>query len=390
MPRNLRSSGKSATAAPVAAGLSSAKTKKQRGHQTKKSKSKSKSAEGDMTDAKSLRLPSDAVSNAFLYLDVDGVPKAAVMCKEWNAILKSVEEELWLSLVCKHHPIAERIARKLPPPANAGSADGCDDQQPPTKRGRLAIDWKDQFRRAREMSKQKRIPSPEPTTVTLPEPKPLSSYFFQVDLILYKGVKGKLKSKWEKLGVVSTIVDGDDLKFNGDRIELCVKSEDVADELFKYSFTSFDIKLVLFDKSTGKRALFYQGALEDQIDANEFVFEPSDVPVAGLYEAKMSCVTNDIPGDPWIGCMLYVSKSGCICDCHNGEDWGLFMPPSTCPCCDHVCKCCSCKQKGKGSKWSCFWGMDIELSLAVYWEWDVDHIDGKEEQLEILENVKFS
>ena len=241
------------------------------------------------------------------------------------------------------------------------------------------------------MSKQNKIPSPEPTTVTRPEPKPLSSYFFQVDLILYKGVKGKMKREWEKPGVVSTIVDGDNLKFNGDStIVLSIRPEDLADELAKYSFTSFDIKLVLFDKLTGKRALFYLGSWDDQCDKNEFIFEPSEVPVAELYEAKISCLTNDIPGSPWIACSLFVSKNGCVCDCHNGENWDLFTPPSTCPCCDHVCKCCSCKRKGKGGKWSCFWGMDVELSFSVYWEWDVDHIDGREEQLEILENVNFS
>jgi hypothetical protein len=34
--------------------------------------------------------------------------------------------------------------------------------------------------------------------------------------------------------------------------------------------------------------------------------------------------------------------------------------------------------------------MDIELFLEVWWEWDSVTIDGKDEQLEILENVKFS
>ena len=394
MPRNLRSSGKSATATPVAVGPSSTKTKKQRGQQTKRSKSKS--ADGDMTDAKSLRLPSDAVSSAFLYLDVDGVPKAAVMCKEWNAILKSVEEELWLSLVRKHCPIAERIARKLPPPAIASSAGDGDEeegddgngQEPPAKRGRLAIGWKDQFRRAREMSKQDKVPSPEPTAIARPEPKPLSSYLFQVDLILYKGVKGKKdKSEWEKPGVVSTVVDGEDLKFNDHgRIELCVKSDDVAAKLAKYSFTSFDIKLVLFEKSSGKRAFFYQGGLEECVDRNVFFFQ-SSVITKCVFDSKLSDI--EIPGDPWVCCELFVSKNGCICDCHHGEDWGLFTPPSTCPCCDHVCKCCSCKREGKGSKWSCFWGMDIQLYLELSWDWDISSLEGRRKQLEVLEIANF-
>ena len=378
MPRSLRSSGKVATAAAVA--------------ETKKSKSRS-------ADAKSLRLPSDAVSSAFLYLDVDGIPKVAVMCKEWNAILKSVEEELWLSLIRKHCPIAERIARKLPPPPIASSADdgdeedGDDDQEPPAKRGRVAIDWKNQFRRAREMSKQKKIPSPEPTTVTRPEPKPLSSYFFQVDLILYKGVKGKDKSEWENPGVVSTIVDGDNLKFNGgSTIVLSVRSEDVAADLAKYSFTSFDIKLVLFDKGTGKRAFFYQGGLEECCDFNDYLFGSSLVTV-DVYENKFSAMDGHIPdaeSSPAIACELFVSKNGCLCTCHNGEDWDLFKLPASCPSCS--CKCCSCERKGKGGKWSCFWGMDIQLNLEVYWNdgyFDISEIDGEREQLEVLEGLKF-
>ena len=374
MPRNLRSSGKSAAAA-------------------KKTNKSAKSA----GDAKSslLRLPSDAVSSALLYLDVDGVPKAAVMCKEWNAILKSVEEELWLSLVRKHHPIAERIARKLPPPAIASSVDGDDEEvggddghQPPVKRGRLAIDWKDQFRRAREMCKQDKVPSPEPTTVSRPEPKPLTSYFFQVDLILYKGVKGRDKSKWESPGIVSTIVDGDNLKFNENgRIELCVKSEDVAEELGRHIFTSFEIKLVLFDKTTGKRAFFYRGGLVDVWEFNHYCFQTFFV-TRDVYENKFSVLDGEIPdseSNPGIACELFVSKNGCLCTCHDGEVWDLFKLPVSCP-------CCSCKENGRGRKWSCFWGMDIELSLEVVWnmcDFYSEGIEGEREQLEILEGVKF-
>jgi hypothetical protein len=237
------------------------------------------------------------------------------------------------------------------------------------------------------MSKVEKVPSPEPTTASMPDPKPLSSYFFQVDLILYKGVKGKKKSEWEKPGVVSTIVDGDQLRFNQENeIELSIRPEDIAEELDEYSFTSFDIKLVLFDKSTGKRAFFYQGEVEDQWDSNAFVFEPVNL-MTELYEPKISSVTGDIPGSPWVACRLFVSKNGCICDCHGGDDWNLFSPPSSCPCC--YCKCCSCKRKGRGSKWSCFWGMNIELNLGVWWEWDVDYIEDKRGQLEILENANF-
>ena len=386
MPRSLRSSGKAGV--PTRPSAPAARKKKKATKSSTKSKSKPDAA------ASLLTLPSDAVASAFLYLDVEGVPKAAVVCREWNAILKSVEEELWLSLVRRHHPVAERIARMLPPPSSASAAtaaakatDGGCGQPPPAKRGRLAIDWKDQFRRARAMSKLSSVPSPEPTTASRPEPKPLSSYFFQVDLILYKGVKGKRKSEWEKPGVVSTIVDGNQLRFaQNNAIQLSIRPEDIAEELDKYSFTSFDIKLILFDKSTGKRAFFYQGSLDDHCDPNTFIFEPSDL-MTELYEPKISSVTGDIPGNPWVGCMLFASKNGCICDCHNGKDWNLFSPPPSCPCC--YCKCCSCKRNGRGSKWSCFWGMDIELSLAVFWEWDIDDIEGKRGQLEILEKVKF-
>lgn len=377
MPRNLRSGGKSATAAPVAAGPSSTKTKKK--GQTQKSKSKS-AADDDMTDAKSLlRLPSDAVSSALLYLDVDGVPKAAVMCKEWNAILQSVEEELWLSLVRKHHPIAERIARKLPPPATsiANSVDEVDDQQPPAKRGRIAIDWKDQFRRAREMSKQDKVPSPESTTIARPEPKPLSSYFFQVDLVLYKGVEGQKTSEWEKTGVVSTVVDGDDMKFDKHNfIELCIKSEDIAEELGKHSFTSFDIKLVLFQKSTGKRAFFYQGGIEECCDQNLFRFETSTVTKC-VFDSRLTGI--DIPGDPWVCCELFVSKNGCPDGCCNSKPWDLFASPC-------LCKCSSCRGK-KDAKW--IGGLEIELYLELSWDWDISPLEGKRRQLEVLELVTF-
>ena len=380
MPRSLRSSGKGAPTRPSAP---AARKKKK----ATKSKSKPDAA------ASLLTLPSDAVASAFLYLDVDGVPGAAVVCREWNAILRSVEEELWLSLVRRHHPVAERIARMLPPPSSASAAtaaakatDGGCGQPPPAKRGRLAIDWKDQFRRARDMSKLSSVPSPEPTTASRPEPKPLSSYFFQVDLILYKGVKGKKKSEWEKPGVVSTIVDGNQLRFaQNNAIQLSIRPEDIAEELDKYSFTSFDIKLILFDKSTGKRAFFYQGGLEEEYsDENTFLFESSTITKC-IFDSKLSDV--EIPGDPWLCCELFVFKNGCICDCHGGEDWDLFSPPPSCPCCN--CNCCSCKTKGKGNKWSCFWGMDIQLCLELGWDWDVVPLDGKRKQLEALEIANF-
>ena len=383
MPRSLRSSGKAG--APTRPSAPAARKKK------KGTKSKSKSKPD--AAASLLTLPSDAVASAFLYLDVDGVPGAAVVCREWNAILRSVEEELWLSLVRRHHPVAERIARMLPPPSSASASAaaatatdrGCD-QPPPAKRSRLAIDWKDQFRRARDMSKLSSVPSPEPTTASRPEPKPLSSYFFQVDLILYKGVKGKKKSEWEKPGVVSTVIDDERLKFTrGGRIELSIRPEDIAEELDTYSFTSFDIKLVLFDKSTGKRAFFYQGGLEDYEyrDENAFWFDTSIV-TKRLFDSKLSDVESE---EQWLECELLVSKNGCICDCHGGEDWNLFSPPPSCPCCN--CNCCSCKSKGKGNKWSCFWGMDIQLYLELAWEWDAVPFDGKRKQLEALEIANF-
>ena len=384
MPRSLRSSGKAGVPTRPS-GPAAGKKKK-----ANKSKSKPNAASSSL-----LTLPSDAVASAFLYLDVEGVPKAAVVCREWKAILQSVEEELWLSLVRRHHPVAERIARMLPPPSSASAAtdtatstdDGCN-QPPPAKRGRLAIDWKDQFRRARAMSKLKEVPSPEPPTASRPDPKPLSSYFFQVDLILYKEVEGKKKNDWEKPGVVSTIVDGNQLRFHqNDYIELSIRPEDIAEELDKYSFTSFDIKLVLFDKSTGKRAFFYQGLLEENLsDENQFWFSTSSI-TKYIFDSKLSGV--EIPGDhgPWLCCDLSVSKNGCICNCHGGDDWNLFSPPPSCPCCD--CKCCSCKSKGKGNKWSCFWGMDIQIHLELFWEWDVDSLEGRREQLEALELANF-
>jgi hypothetical protein len=33
--------------------------------------------------------------------------------------------------------------------------------------------------------------------------------------------------------------------------------------------------------------------------------------------------------------------------------------------------------------------MNIELNLGVWWEWDVDYIEDKRGQLEILENANF-
>ena len=33
--------------------------------------------------------------------------------------------------------------------------------------------------------------------------------------------------------------------------------------------------------------------------------------------------------------------------------------------------------------------MNIELHLGVWWEWDVDYIEDKRGQLEVLENANF-
>ena len=57
------------------------------------------SADASSAEEVPARLPIDAVSASFLYLDVGDVPSASVICKDWNAAMKGpccTSHERWL------------------------------------------------------------------------------------------------------------------------------------------------------------------------------------------------------------------------------------------------------------------------------------------------------
>ena len=112
---------------------------------------------------KSVLTNPDTLSKALLCLDVQDIPSAARTCKIWNSTLDSVEDELWLGLMRKHHPTLETIRSMLP------DDDGADGGNVPCK------SWKNLLKRRWTISRSEGGPLPLGLYL-----RQLGSYFFEV------------------------------------------------------------------------------------------------------------------------------------------------------------------------------------------------------------------
>ena len=335
---------------------------------TKYSRSYRATTSADNNNRTDIRLPIDAVSASFLYLDVGDVPSASTICKDWYAAMEKVEEELWLGLIRKHCPSVEEVTKMLklssPESRNSTSCSSCSCSTTTTIPA-PSLSWRGQFQRHILLNKSDDDGAAAQTMAAeKPPPKPLSSYLFQVDLVLYQERKGQT-GKGEQVGVVTRVFS--DCTFSGNgRIPL--KMDRLGEEMAQCDeFTTFDFLITIYDKATGRQAMIHNHGMEDWWDSNLWFFGFGRI--ADAYKLD-GFGTSDT-----ISTMLSVEKIGCVANGGDEDDsWEFFSPPTRKDC----CKC--------STAWFCFWNMMLELWIVADFEWDIVDMD-KDQQLRVLEEI---
>lgn len=341
-------------------------------------RSRPTAAGADTPKSNLLAIAIDTLSSSFLYLDVGDVPSAAVTCKDWNAALKTVEDELWLGLVRKHCPVVEEVTKllKLPTTTTTTTAseqsgdcgppgaktDTCSSSNVPVP----SCSWRSQFQRHVLLNKSDEADASARVKADKPPPKPLSSYLFQVDLVLHKAKEG-VPGKGDRVGVVTRVFD--DIRFNNiGRIGL--EMDQLGEEMTLYEFSTFDVRITLYDRATGRQAIVHNSSEEDWWDSNLWFFGFGRICDAYKLEGFGTSDTHR----ETISTMLTTEKTGCVANCLDDSSWDFFSKPS----CKNCCKC--------DKKWSCFWDMTLEMWIVADFEWDIVDMD-KEQQLRVLEEL---
>ena len=217
----------------------------------------------------------DTLSRSLLFLDVSDVPSAARTCKFWNRTLTDSETEntLWLGLIRKHHPMAERIANMLPDDVGDAAANvrpAEDGIPPPSKR------WKMQFKRQVFLESLPRA-DPPPTC------KPLSSYFFEIRFLTRKtsGPRQQYNANlfgqedMEEVGRVHTVVESAKFCRRDDEDVADYSEEDlVATKFLRLTFAyppgrfdrehqfyslAYEVTVNIYDRATGRTCELYKG-----------------------------------------------------------------------------------------------------------------------------------
>ena len=228
-----------------------------------------------------------------------------------------------------------------------------------------SLSWRGQFQRhVLLLNKSDDTDEAAQTMAEKPPPKPLSSYLFQVDLVLYQERKGQA-GKGDRVGVVTRVFS--DCTFNGNgRIPL--RMDRLGEEMAQYDgFTTFDVRITIYDRSTGRQAIVHDHGMEDWWDSNLWFF--------GFGRIADAYKVDGVGTSDAISTMLSVEKIGCIANGGNDDDsWEFFTRPSF----EDCCKC--------DAEWSCFWNMMLELWIVADFEWDIVDME-KDQQLRVLEDI---
>lgn len=313
-------------------------------------------------------LPIDLLASSLLYLDVGDVPSASAVCRDWRAAVHSVEDELWLGLVRRHCPSVEEVTNLLELTSETEAMAGDDGDR---GRGRghgsgipsPSRSWRRQYQRHWLLNQSDGSAA---VSAKKQPPKPLSAYFFQVDLVLYQKTKG-VTGKGEQIGVVTRVFPV--VKFDSSNNCIQFKFDKMCEDMKNYTFSAveFEFRVTIFDKSTGRQALVHCGGLEDVWDHNEW---SSDYyPLACAYALE-----DLVDPDEHIESMLLVRKTGCASRCNH--EWEFEQVPA--------CSCCKCD-----GKWSCFWDMEIKLRIAAYFDWDPVQLDEAQQLRFFEEHLEF-
>lgn len=298
----------------------------------------------------------DILSDVFLLLDLAEYPNVALTCRTWNAVLssKTVEDGLWLSLVRKYHPIVERITYMLPQSLSKKGGASVDYARAiwrwPNKRAKIdakvdaltgpaalsnvpppSRNWKKQFKRRQIFTSTEGLGR---------RSRPLSSYFFEVALTMYK--QDAKDAGRVRVGSVSDIVE--EASFSGvyqNRVRLPVNFY-----LQQYTFDFFHVTVFIYERGTGAQKRIYQeGGYVRDIMRNFYQFDR--FPVKRLLappEHSLMLLSS-----------VMITSRGCAarCDCEGRLQ--MFHPSPSCPHC--VCE----------SQWQClhkaFIDVDFEIEL---------------------------
>ena len=312
-----------------------------------------------------LVLPIDLLTSSLLYLDVGDIPSALAVCKDWRKALQSAEDQFLLGLVRKHCPSVEEITNllELSPKKELGGSGGSiggvttSGIPPPSK------NWRRQFQRHLLLGK-----SDGSAAAEKPPPKPLSAYLFKVDLVLYRKKEG-VAGKGEEVGVVSRVFS--DAKFNSSNKRIEFEFERMNEDMKKQNFSTFDIRITVYEKETGRQATVHQSSLTDRWDPNYWNFGFTKITSA----YKMDGI---VTPDDNIETEVEVMKTGCANQCGHTFDWDFFDKPS--------CRYCHCKCN---EPWSCFWDMRIDLHIASFFDWDVVTMSLSQQLRLFEEHIEF-
>ena len=100
-----------------------------------------------------------------------------------------------------------------------------------------------------------------------PPPKPLSSYFLRVDIVLYKEEDEAVR---RKVATVSRIIE--EIPFVDDRMVLAM--DGLGEEISKHTFSNYNIAITMYEKASGRQAVLYpESGLDDIVDFNNYAFQ---------------------------------------------------------------------------------------------------------------------
>jgi len=288
-------------------------------------------------------LPVEVLSRVIMFLDLSDLPRALPLSKIWYTAYKDVEQDLWLTLVRKHHPFLESLTTELfrgNGPQIKCEKDLPDDANKKQILPSPSFDWKKQFRR-RQIYLRNDAPSFR-RAVPVPPPCSLSHYIFQVDLKCHLQPVRGMPKQTKILTVIASASEGL-VEWDVDRLNINLESAQV--DLSRLPLFSFDVSVYVIQRETAKQALLYKGSPEDWMDFGCCMYDSFSSPQTlfsdfGTYVA------------------LEATKR-CECRCgylEGGTDNFFHRTLCTCVHCS-CCECCQCHAPGKPSErtpWACF------------------------------------
>ena len=292
-------------------------------------------------------LPVEVLSHIMMFLDVRDLPRALPVSKVLFNAYKYVEQDLWLSLVRKHHPFLESLTDKLfcgdGPQVKCERTDLSDDANKRDILPTPSFDWRKQFKRRQIYLRNDA--SSFRRAVPVPPPCPLANYIFQVDLKCH--LLGTPK-RTQTLTVIANASEGL-VEWDVDRLNINLEAAQI--DLSRLPLFSFDISIYVIQRETARQALLYKGSPEDWMDFGCCMYDSFSSPQTlfsdfGTYVALEA-----------------TKRCECRCGMNVGTDNFFHRTLCTCANCN-CCECCQCHAPGKPSErtpWTCFDYYRLEL-----------------------------